>query len=108
VGSAEHVDAARARSLDDGRLTRSGDVLSRRIGGEVLIVRLADEEYFGLSGVGARLWDLLGDGATIAELVATLADEYEVETAVLERDVRAVLSQLSAADLLRRPPEVAS
>jgi hypothetical protein len=104
VGSAEHADAARARSLDDGRLTRSDDVLSRRIVSEVLIVRLEDEEYFGLSGVGARLWDLLGDGATMAELVATIADEYDVETAILERDVRAVLNQLCAADLLTRPP----
>jgi hypothetical protein len=104
VGNAERIDAVGAGSIGRGRLTRAPNVLSRRIVHEVLILRLADEEYFGLAGVGARLWDLLSDGASTDELVATLGDEYEVEAEILRRDVEAILGQLVAADLLTRVP----
>ncbi|HEY3358943.1 MAG TPA: PqqD family protein [Polyangia bacterium] len=47
-----------------------------------------------LNGVGTEIWRRC-TGVTATELVAALAPEFEVEPAVLERDVSAFLADLA-------------
>jgi hypothetical protein len=79
---------------DDSILTVPGHVLSRKAGGEAVLLNLDSEEYYGLDGVGSRLWDLLEDGTTFGQVIDTLSDEYDVESDVLKVDLRAVLGDL--------------
>ena len=72
-------------------------VMARQVGEEVVILDLASGTYFGLDPVGARIWALMGEGRTLAEICATMLEEYEVERAQLEADVLRL-----AAELLER------
>lgn len=88
-------------SFEDGqRLTVADDVLSRRIGDETVILRLDTEEYFGLNGVGTRLWDLLDEGTTFDRAVTLLAADYQVDPDLLQADVRVVLGDLMESGLV--------
>jgi hypothetical protein len=104
VTTVEMVGGARqsADGLVGGgrRLRISDDVLSRRVVDETLILRLEGEEYFTLEGVGNRIWDLLGQGTSLARMVAALSDQYEVDASQLEADVRAVLHHLLGSGLI--------
>ena len=53
-----------------------------------------------MSPVGARIWELLGEGKDTAELVPLLLEEYEVEPEVLKADVGEFLTELSRLGLL--------
>jgi Coenzyme PQQ synthesis protein D (PqqD) len=69
-------------------------VMARQVGEETVILDLAAGAYFGLDPVGARIWQLMGEGRTLAEISETMLDEYEVERAQLEADVLRLTGEL--------------
>jgi hypothetical protein len=81
-------------------LTIPDHVLSRRVGEETVLLSLDDEHYYGLDGVGTRLWEIVGGRATFGEVVDALLAEYEVERDVLTRDLTAVVLDLRTNGLL--------
>jgi len=93
--------ATAAVELTGDTLLRVPDsVLTRTLGGEMVILNLDAESYFGLNEVGARLMQLVESGATLNAITDQLFDEYEVERGQLENDINAVVTDLIAAGLL--------
>lgn len=54
------------------------DQLSTRLADEIVILGLRDSVYYGLSDVGARIWDLVQTKRTLGEIVSVLIEEYDV------------------------------
>jgi len=54
------------------------DQLSTRLADEIVILGLRDSVYYGLSDVGARIWDLVQTRRTLGEIVSVLIEEYDV------------------------------
>ena len=79
----------------------SPEVLFQEVSGEMVLLDLASESYFGLDAVGARIWGLLESGSTVGEVLDTLLQEYEVERETLEADVGELLDRLLEAGLIR-------
>lgn len=75
-------------------------VMARQVGEETVILDLASGTYFGLDPVGARIWQLLADGKTLAEVCETMLDEYEVSREDIERDVLKLVDELLAHQLI--------
>ena len=75
-------------------------VMARQVGEEVVILDLASGTYFGLDPVGARIWALMGEGVTLAEICATMLEEYEVEREQLEADVLRLTTELAERGLI--------
>ena len=69
-------------------------VMARQVGEEVVILDLAGGSYFGLDPVGARIWELIGESKTFAEICETMLEEYEVEREQLETDVLRLTGEL--------------
>jgi hypothetical protein len=76
------------------------EVLARPVGDEAVLVHLATGTYYALDPIGARAWQLLERGDTLGEVCVTMGAEYEVETAQLERDLRALVRQLAEYALI--------
>jgi hypothetical protein len=83
-------------------LTLSPDAMAREVGGETVILHLGSGTYFGLDEVGTRIWQLLAEGLTPAAVCDRLVEEYEVERAVLERDLEALIGELVEHELVSR------
>jgi hypothetical protein len=77
------------------------DVLTQEVSGEMVLMDLSSEQYFGLDAVGTRIWNLLDQGTAPADLLSILLREYEVEQQQLESDIEELLGQLLEAGLLR-------
>lgn len=86
------------------RLTVPAQVMARQVGDETVILDLATGTYFGLDPVGARLWQLLGEDKTVADICETLFAEYEVSLEDLQRDVTSLLDELRARGLVSVAP----
>ena len=70
------------------------------LGGEVAILDSNSGVYYGLDPVGARMWFLMLEEKTVGEIRTILMEEYEVDAAVLEGDILALLSELEAKGLI--------
>lgn len=75
-------------------------MLTRSVGDETVLLDLANEEYFGLEGVGARFVELAGGGRTYGETVSALLDEYDVSEDVLRHDLDVLITELHAKRLV--------
>ena len=73
-----------------------------RMDDQIIVADMRSGHYLGLDGVGARVWDLIGKGATRGGIVMRLSSEYEVSTDVLERDVARLLQDLMERRLIER------
>lgn len=70
------------------------------LAGEVVLLSLETGMYYGLDEVGARVWELIQQPATVENVCQTILAEYEVEREQCQSDVLALLSQLSEAGLI--------
>ena len=76
-----------------------GVLVSRNAEGAVLLDE-ASGEYFGLDPVGTRFWELIGEGLTTRAASETIAREYEVPVAAVERDLDELLRELRGSGLI--------
>lgn len=75
-------------------------VMTRTVGSETVILDLASGTYFGLDPIGARIWQLLEQGKSLAEVCDAMLDEYEVERDQLQRDTLALAAELADKKLV--------
>ena len=79
------------------RLSIPPQVMSRLVGDETVLLDLESGMYFGLDGVGKRIWEAIGEGLTLGQTAAVIVSEYEVE----EDQARANVIEF-ASDLVER------
>lgn len=79
---------------------RTTDISARTIGGETIVLDLPNSQYFAITGVGSRVFELLGEDRTLDDLVTTIVAEYEVDEPTARRDVRTFVDRLHQAQLL--------
>lgn len=84
------------------RLEIPTEVMARQVGDETVILQLETGTYYGLDPVGARIWQLIGDGSSLAEVCGVMLEEYAVERAELESDVLDLAREMEAKGLVRR------
>ena len=78
-------------------IVRHPDMLSAEIGGEAVMMSIEKGAYFGLNPVATRIWDLIEQPKSLAELVTVIFEEYEVSPEQCEADVREF-----SADMIER------
>lgn len=89
---------------DDSRITVSSNQISCDLAGEMAILNLDNGVYYGLDPVGARLWTLLQEPRTLAQVRGALLLEFDVDADVLERDLRELLGNLIKQGLIDIQP----
>jgi hypothetical protein len=80
-------------SLNDSLVLRP-EVVFRELDDEAVLLNLKTGTYFGLDPVGTRVWQLLVEDGSLARVLETLLQEYEVEPATLEWDLLNLSRQL--------------
>ncbi len=89
------------------RVVVSGEVLAQEIDGEMVLLDLKSESYFGLDPVATRIWQLLQSHGDLQQVQAIMADEFEVDGDQLTRDLRDHINELLAAGLVHLQDEEA-
>ena len=78
--------------------------LSTRLGDEVVVLGLRDSEYYGLSNVGVRIWELLQTPQTLSAIVDVVVSEYDVDRDRAAADLMTLLEDLQARGLVAITP----
>lgn len=84
----------------EAMMVASGDQVSSDLGGEVVILNVSKGVYCGLSGVGASVWRLLQEPRRLAEVRDVLMEEYEVTAERCERELLALVAELTREGLV--------
>ncbi|PYX28970.1 MAG: hypothetical protein DMG77_13890 [Acidobacteria bacterium] len=84
---------------------RSQSVVSRIVAGETLIVpirgRVGDlASIYSFNGTGSLIWQMLESPRTVVELVEAVAQEFDVERARAEKDVKRFVREMIAVCLV--------
>jgi hypothetical protein len=75
------------------------------VSGELVILDMKSSQYFGLNPVGLRIWNLIQEPRTVAEVRDGILAAYpDVDVQRCTTDVVELLEQLTAADLAEVVP----
>ena len=82
------------------KVTVPDGVLVRDLAGELVLLNLNSESYFGLDEVGTRMWTVLTTSPSIDAAFDTLLITYEVEPVQLRNDLHNFIEKLVNLGLL--------
>ncbi|MCL9998916.1 MAG: PqqD family protein [Erythrobacter sp.] len=78
----------------------SDQAVANAVGEETVILHLGNGTYFGLDPIGTRLWQALQAGDLPGSICESLLATHDVASAQLEADLRDLLGELAANDLI--------
>jgi hypothetical protein len=81
---------------------RESDVIWRAVEDEVIVLDRRGWSYISINDSGGVLWPRLVQGATIAQLAATLVETFGIEPDRARADADAFVSALAEHDLIER------
>jgi hypothetical protein len=93
-------DAPSAVLSGESRIVLSKDQVSCDLAGEAAIVNLKNGVYYGLDPVGARIWNLMREPVTFAQILDSLLHDYAIDRLTLESDLRLFVNQLAEQGLV--------
>jgi hypothetical protein len=82
------------------RLVPSPDAAESAVGDETVLLHLKSGTYFGLDPMGTRIWALLKQGLTPADLCRQIAGDYDIDLKTVQADARRFLGDLKANGII--------
>jgi hypothetical protein len=74
--------------------------ISSEAGSEFVILNMDSGQYHGLQGVGARVWELVTEGSSVARIQGVVLEEYDVEEDQCRLDIERLLADLEERGLI--------
>jgi hypothetical protein len=92
-------NALRNKTIGDSmdftkKIIFSDTVFAQEVDGEMVLLDMNSENYFGLDSVASDIWRLLGEGKSVGETYAALLEIYDVEEEQLRADLEAFIQKL--------------
>jgi len=75
-------------------ITRNSNLVAADIDSDLVMMSIEQGEYFGITGVGSRVWELLAAPITVADVVRVICAEYAVDEATCQADMQAFIEEL--------------
>ncbi len=82
-------------------LTRDPDLVCAEMDGDLVMMSIENGEYYGIGGVGTRIWELLDQPTTIQQLVETIKTEFDIEEDRCRDDVLSFSEKLFELGLIK-------
>jgi hypothetical protein len=78
----------------DSNLEIPDTTLFQELDGECVLLNLANESYYGLDEIGTRMWNVLSESDSIADAMAVLTKEYDIDEKTLRTDLDQFINEL--------------
>lgn len=101
VPEASSVPASASPSPGEALAVVDPAVASERVGDGAVLVHLETNQIYELNATASRLFELLRSGASRSEIEATVVAEFDVDRAVLSRELDELLAALRARGIVR-------
>lgn len=81
-------------------ITRSQELLTSEVDGEVVMMNIESGKYYGINSVGAEIWRLLENPVSVSNICGELVKTFEIDNPTCETEVLTFLGSLEAENLL--------
>ena len=85
----------------DQKVTFADTVFAQEVDGEMVLLDMESENYFGLDEVGTAIWQAMQEKETLKEVFEVLLEQYEVEADMLENDLSDFVKKLVESGLVK-------
>ena len=82
------------------KISLSDTVFAQEVDGEMVLLDMNSENYFGLDEVGCSIWQFMQDKETLGEIYESMLATYDVEPECLKSDLLEFIEKLRNAGLL--------
>ena len=86
------------------RIERLDVLVEAEVGGEIMALDIERGSCFGFNATATRIWQLIEQPCSLAELCARLMAEHEVDQTTCHEQTSAVLAQLADEGLVVLTP----
>ena len=76
------------------------DVVARQLGESAVLIRLTTNRIYELNLTGARLWELVGSGATVGSILERLTEEFDAPPDTIRGEIEDLVRDLLAEGLV--------
>lgn len=83
---------------------RIGEMIETEVDGELVALHIDNGTCYGFNGTATRIWAMIEKPKRLSELKEELLREFEVDPAVCEDQLRALLDELAADGLVEISP----
>jgi hypothetical protein len=94
--------ATRASFTKDAVFQRDPAALEASVGTDTVLCSIESGKFCDVNAVGGRIWTLLEQPRSIAEIVSGLRERYSVDETTCLRDIEPFLAALEGAHLISR------
>jgi pyrroloquinoline quinone biosynthesis protein D len=84
----------------ESRFRRKERVLTQRAADQWILLNPDDGQYYALDEVSGRVWELCDGSRSVADVVATLAADYDAPRGTIESDVMEFLQEMADESLV--------
>jgi len=77
----------------------SDTVFAQEVDGEMVLLDMNSENYFGLDEVGTAIWQAMQESGSLEKVYHAMLEQYEVEPEVLQKDLLEFAQKLSDSGL---------
>lgn len=81
-------------------LVQSGDPVAVEVDQTVVMIGLEQGKYYGLEGVGGRIWELVKEPRSVQDICGALVQEYDIEPTACLDEVTEFLTALARERLV--------
>jgi ornithine carbamoyltransferase len=85
----------------NSKITFADTVFAQEVDGEMVLLDMNSENYFGLDGVGTDIWQAIQENNSLEDVFTALLTQYEVEEEVLKKDLLAFVDKLQESGLIK-------
>ena len=82
---------------------RNSDLITTEMDGDIVMMSIERGEYFGIGGVGSRVWELLEKPVTLPDITAIICAEFDVDQTTCQADMEQFLGELESHGLISQP-----
>jgi len=83
------------------KVTFSDTVFAQEVDGEMVLLDMNSENYFGLDEVGTSIWQAMQEKENLKDVFEILLEQYEVEEDVLKNDLITFVEKLEESGLVK-------
>lgn len=80
---------------------RDPKLIAADMSGETVLMSIDSGQYYGLSGVGSQIWEMLAEPMTLEAVVQKLCATFQIDEAQCRADAETFLKDLVASGLAK-------
>ncbi len=84
----------------ENRVTFADTVFAQEVDGEMVLLDMNSENYFGLDEVGTAIWQFMQESGELKVVFQHMLESYDVEESILQRDLVTFVEKLKERKLI--------